>query len=660
MKITRVGISNFRQYQNVDFDFTGPGSDFIIISGANGNGKTNFLNALSWCLYDNENFSVKDNQPLSVVSRDTLSNTSESEDIVTKVRLDLSMADGTSATITRSSLFKKRGTSAIQISPSKLAVTILSDESIGSSSQSNPDSWIQQNLPKRLEPYVLFDGERLENFFKRESAKTVQAAVLEIAQVDVLRNMNAHLEVAIEKLRKAAASQDSTFAISEASQRVDELNGQISRLSAEETSLTEQLKSLERNYSGIEDALKREKAHLLDAQRERSLSDQIVGVESDFSEAWAQFADWSGKHAPAILARNALDGALAEIHARHQRGELPPPIKESVLVGLLNEGTCVCGSDLNKDRAGHEHVEALLEKNRTLGKLGVILQGMEPHLAAWKSRLEASSDTKALLQGQISSTRKKLSDLRLEYDALRKRIADSAAQGQSTPLEDLQKLMDGKDRANLRVGEVRGELESLRGRLKLALVEQEKLLSKSDKARVQFKKLEFAKEVLNQSQLMFKELSDEVRLEVQKQIDSQFKKMIWKRDYIDRVEIDDDFLVTVWDKNGFEILATLSAGERECLAFAFSLALNGISNYELPMVIDTPFGRMSSEPRPNVARSLAESTKSTQGRSPRQVILLMTDTEYDDAVRAALETRNPLLLHLDFDQQNSTVKLLEV
>lgn len=660
MKITRVGISNFRQYQNVDFDFTGPGSDFIIISGANGNGKTNFLNALSWCLYDNENFSVKDNQPLSVVSRDTLSNTSESEDIVTKVRLDLSMADGTSATITRTSLFKKRGTSAIQISPSKLAVTILSDESIGSSSQSNPDSWIQQNLPKRLEPYVLFDGERLENFFKRESAKTVQAAVLEIAQVDVLRNMNAHLEVAIEKLRKAAASQDSTFAISEASQRVDELNGQISRLSAEETSLTEQLKSLERNYSGIEDALKREKAHLLDAQRERSLSDQIVGVESDFSEAWAQFADWSGKHAPAILARNALDGALAEIHARHQRGELPPPIKESVLVGLLNEGTCVCGSNLNKDRAGHEHVEALLEKNRTLGKLGVILQGMEPHLAAWKSRLEASSDTKALLQGQISSTRKKLSDLRLEYDALRKRIADSAAQGQSTPLEDLQKLMDGKDRANLRVGEVRGELESLRGRLKLALVEQEKLLSKSDKARVQFKKLEFAKEVLNQSQLMFKELSDEVRLEVQKQIDSQFKKMIWKQDYIDRVEIDDDFLVTVWDKNGFEILATLSAGERECLAFAFSLALNGISNYELPMVIDTPFGRMSSEPRPNVARSLAESTKSTQGRSPRQVILLMTDTEYDDAVRAALETRNPLLLHLDFDQQNSTVKLLEV
>ncbi len=660
MKLSRVGISNFRQYQNVDFDFTGPGSDFIIINGANGNGKTNFLNALSWCLYDNENFSVKDNQPLSVVSRDTLSNTSESEDIVTKVRLDLSMADGTSATITRSALFKKRGTSAIQISPSKLAVTILSDASIGSSSQPNPESWIQQNLPKRLEPYVLFDGERLENFFKRESAKTVQAAVLEIAQVDVLRNMNSHLEVAIEKLRKSAASQDTTFAISEASQRVDELSGQISRLSVEETSLNEQLKSLEQNYSGIEAALQREKTFLLDAQRERSLSDQIVGVESDFSEAWAQFADWSGKHAPAIFARTALDGALAEIHARHQRGELPPPIKESVLVGLLNEGICVCGSDLSKDQAGHEHVEALLEKNRTLGKLGVILQGMEPHLAAWNSRLEASSDTKALLQSQISSTRRKLSDLRLEYDALRKRIADSASQGQSTPLEDLQKLMDGKDRANLRVGEVRGELESFRGRLKLALLEQEKLLSKSDKARVQFKKLEFAKEVLNQSQLMFKELSDEVRLEVQKQIDSQFKKMIWKQDYIDRVEIDDDFLVTVWDKNGFEILATLSAGERECLAFAFSLALNGISNYELPMVIDTPFGRMSSEPRPNVARSLAESTKSTQDRAPRQVILLMTDTEYDDAVRAALETRKPLLFNLHFDQQNSTVKLLEV
>ena len=659
MKITKVAISNFRQYQNVDFDFSGEGSDFIIISGANGNGKTNFLNALSWCLYDSENFSVKDNQSLSLVNRDTVSRSSEAEEIVTKVGIDVTMANGTSARITRTAIFKNKTKSAIQISPSKLSVTVLEDVSVGSSSQPNPDLWVQQNLPKRLEPYVLFDGERLENFFKRESAKTVQAAVLEIAQVDVLRSMNSHLEVAIEKLRKAAASQDSTYAISEASRKVDELNVKLSALRVEEEALSDQLNNLDRNYSGIEDAIVREKTHVLDLQREKDLSDQIKTLEIELSEAWVQFAEWGAKNAPSIYATGAINAALTEIDLRHKKGELPPPIKESVLVGLLTKGVCVCGSNLNEDHERIRHIEELLEKNRSLGELGAILQAMEPHMTALVSRLQSSDDTRSFLQKQIASSRKKLSELRIEYEALRKRISDSASHGKSAPLEDLQKLMDGKDKANLRIGEVRAQLDSLKNQLKVAQGEQERLLSKSDKAQAQYRKLEFAKEALVQSQLMFKELSDEVRLEVQRQIDSQFKKMIWKQDYIDRVEIDDDFIVTVWDKKGFEILSTLSAGERECLAFAFSLSLNGISNYELPMVIDTPFGRMSSEPRPNVAKALAESTKSNQNRETRQVILLMTDTEYDEAVRAALEPRNPKILNLHFDQLNSTVKLQE-
>lgn len=657
MKISRLAILNFRQYQSVNFDFTGDDSDFIVISGANGNGKTNFLNALSWCLYDNENFAVKDNQNLSLVSRDTISNASESEEIVAKVGLDLTMADGTSARVTRTAKFKKKNNVATQLAPSKLSVTVLQDASKGSSSEPNPELWIEQNLPRRLEPYVLFDGERLENFFRRESAKTVQAAVLEIAQVDVLRNMNSHLEVAIEKLRKAAASSDSTFAIQEASTKVEDLSSSLESLTDEELALSEQLRNFEIDYAGIEDAIVREQTHVSDIEREKKLSEEILALERDLSEAWAQFAEWGAKNAPAVFARSALEAALGEIEKRHQRGELPPPIKESVLVGLLEQGVCVCGSDLHGNQERHDHVEKLLDKNRSLGELGAILQGMESHLTGHISRLQGSEDARVVLQLQIGTLREKLSQRKVEYDGLRKRISDSASQGKSAPLEDLQRLMDGKDRANQRIGKVTSEMAIIKSQLINAQTDQERLLSKSQKAQVQFKKLEFAKEVMKQSQLMFKELSDEVRLEVQKQIDTQFKRMIWKQDYVDRVEIDDDFLVSVWDRQGFEILSTLSAGERECLAFAFSLALNGISNYELPMVIDTPFGRMSSEPRPNVARALAESTKAGKDQQSRQVILLMTDTEYDTAVKEALQSRSPKLLHLEFDQANSTLTL---
>lgn len=52
MRLESVEISNYRQYKDVFFDFCTKGSyDVHIIWGKNGMGKTNLLNAISWCLY---------------------------------------------------------------------------------------------------------------------------------------------------------------------------------------------------------------------------------------------------------------------------------------------------------------------------------------------------------------------------------------------------------------------------------------------------------------------------------------------------------------------------------------------------------------------------------------------------------------------------------
>lgn len=56
MRIESIEIKNFRQYQNVVFNFPkkhGVG-DIHIILGENGEGKTNILNAITWCLYGEE------------------------------------------------------------------------------------------------------------------------------------------------------------------------------------------------------------------------------------------------------------------------------------------------------------------------------------------------------------------------------------------------------------------------------------------------------------------------------------------------------------------------------------------------------------------------------------------------------------------------------
>ena len=56
MRIENIEIQNFRQYRNLSFKFphVQEDNDLHIIYANNGVGKTNVLNAITWCLYDTE------------------------------------------------------------------------------------------------------------------------------------------------------------------------------------------------------------------------------------------------------------------------------------------------------------------------------------------------------------------------------------------------------------------------------------------------------------------------------------------------------------------------------------------------------------------------------------------------------------------------------
>lgn len=124
--------------------------------------------------------------------------------------------------------------------------------------------------------------------------------------------------------------------------------------------------------------------------------------------------------------------------------------------------------------------------------------------------------------------------------------------------------------------------------------------------------------------------------------------------------IDPSYRVSVKNFRGFELLPVLSAGERQCLALAFSLALSEVSGYELPMVIDTPMGRLSADVQEQMADVLATATKPNDGEPAHQLIMLMTEVEYSDSVAKVLAQRGPRIFNIEFDQAATASKLVEV
>jgi len=80
-------------------------------------------------------------------------------------------------------------------------------------------------------------------------------------------------------------------------------------------------------------------------------------------------------------------------------------------------------------------------------------------------------------------------------------------------------------------------------------------------------------------------------------------------------------------------------------------ALGRVSGFDAPVVIDTPIGRISGEPRKNIAEALPNYLPDTQ------ITMLVTDTEYTEEVRMRLNPRVGQEYHLDFNEEQATTNL---
>jgi DNA sulfur modification protein DndD len=104
--------------------------------------------------------------------------------------------------------------------------------------------------------------------------------------------------------------------------------------------------------------------------------------------------------------------------------------------------------------------------------------------------------------------------------------------------------------------------------------------------------------------------------------------------------------IELYDSNGLLQKADLSAGEKQLFAIAFIHALAQLSGSRMPLVIDTPLGRLDREHRRRFASEFLPSAS-------HQVILLSTDTEIVGSLFGDIE---PLLAnHYELSKYNGGI-----
>ena len=124
-----------------------------------------------------------------------------------------------------------------------------------------------------------------------------------------------------------------------------------------------------------------------------------------------------------------------------------------------------------------------------------------------------------------------------------------------------------------------------------------------------------------------------------------FNQLSHKPDRIKQVDIDPrTFAVTLYDTDNQPLpKEELSAGEKQIYSTALLWGLAKTSGKVLPMILDTPLGRLDSNHRQLLIERYFP-------YASHQVILLSTDTEIDKSVLSLLEPYLSHTLHLVYQQ----------
>jgi len=133
--------------------------------------------------------------------------------------------------------------------------------------------------------------------------------------------------------------------------------------------------------------------------------------------------------------------------------------------------------------------------------------------------------------------------------------------------------------------------------------------------------------------------------ELEQAVGQYFNLLCRKQKLVREVRIDPKtYRVTLYGDNR-EVLpqSELSAGEKQLYAMALLWALRSVSGRALPIIIDTPMGRLDSEHREKLLRRFFP-------HAAHQIILLSTDTEIDAATYKTIEPIVSHTFHLEYDQ----------
>lgn len=643
MKLEYIRLKNFRQFygqQEAEFSIDND-LNVTVFHGANGAGKTSLFSAINWCLY---NAGVEDIGEL--ICKQAYAEVNEGSVVTTKVIIGF-LHKGNRYIASRALYRKKMNQQKTSADPTSFTLTQI--KASGDADElGNPVGYMNAILPANVRPYFFFDGEKMDDLTRVDNQE-VKEAIRNVMRLPAIERAEMHLGAIAAEFRKEIRKHSSPE-LERLIAREEEIREQKEKAVKRREELKVEIRLARQQIADLETKLREtEVTRNLQERRDRiqATLEQLEAREQLQMQSIQQLAN----RAYISLLPETAQKALVILDEKRERGEIPSGIREQFVQDLLENFECICGRPFQKGDEAHKRLSALL-KRTTSSKL-------ESEVMQLGGDLRALSHSTSDLLISIGILARDHAEIRRDKDNLYKERDDVKRQLQDTPEEEIAGLerQRTKFQRNLELsisetGRIENNIENIERELEDLIQKKRKAEEKEKNLRLMSRKEELAQKASDAVLRIKEEFFEQTRKDIETATRKVFGKLAWKQEHFQDIRLDQDFRLEVIDRWGTPTRKELSAGERQILSLSFICAMAEVSGEVAPLVMDTPFGRLSSNHLTAVAENLPILAP--------QLILFVTDREWDEASRTSLEPRTGAQYKLRFDNTTSCTDIMEV
>lgn len=630
MRFTSITISNYRQYKNLTFDFTKKrDTDIHIIVASNGTGKTNLLNAINWCLYNDEPHLNNKDEAMIMCNKSALKEAKERGQETVDVSVTIEAETNSERVIFCRNLPFKALTAFPLKSRATFTVSIVTENGTEPLEGEAAQDYIDLYLPKRIREYFFFDGEQLDNYFDPQkfegNSSAVRDSIHTISEINVVTDAIKHLKKVIDDYRREAAKN----------------NPDIVQLKNTYDSKKLLREAKEKEISDITAAIAVSKEKIEEYTTKISSQESIVDIDKSYKENEAEIEKkkteyqylkfelkrFVRKYYVLLSTYDTNRRVYNYIDEKSNQGHLPPDIDLKLLKQSLESHICaVCNQGIESNSA--EHIEHLMQKLTVSTAVSHKLMEIKNDLITATEAAENFCVEKEEIFRKLSEKKSEISDLENKNLVLRKKLSTCSDVAE---IKDWVKKRD--DHTNLvqinseKLGKYKEQVKVLQEDEDKARNELDKALSQQEKGEELKEYMQYASEGLHVLNEIEQEITGEVRCKMQEETMRVFSSLIWKKNTYERIELNDNYQLHLYSVENESCIGSTSAAERELLALAFTIALHRVSGHDALLFIDTPVGRVSDVNRENFAQALIDVSRD------KQLILAFTPSEFSAEIR---------------------------